>query len=110
MNVRLTDVMGRIRALNAIRDDDPDQAHLKADLIRLRRRAHYLSDGIHTALIGGLCATGLLAILFMSEFAGLEYAYGAGMLFLVATVLMGKALYRFAQEARLGISETDEHG
>ena len=51
----------------------------------------------------------LLAILFISEFFGLKYAYGAGLLFVISTFLLGFALFRFAQEASISLSEADEY-
>ncbi|MBY5838301.1 DUF2721 domain-containing protein (plasmid) [Rhizobium leguminosarum] len=108
MAARLSVVMDRARALNAIAEEDQARAHLKTDLDRLRRRARLLSSGILAALRGALCATVLLGILFVTEFVGLGYAYGAGLLFLVATLFVGFALFRFSQEARIGLSETDE--
>ena len=44
----------------------------------------------------------------MTEFIGLKYAYGAGWLFVIATGFLGFALFRFAQEARICLSEADE--
>jgi hypothetical protein len=109
MASRLSAVMERVRTLNAIPDDDHARAHLKADLERLRRRARFLNSGILASLRGGLCATLLLAIIFVTEFMGLKYAYGAALLFILATSFLGFALFRFAQEARISLSETDEH-
>jgi len=109
MASRLSAVIERARALNAIREDDHARAHLKADLERLRRRARFLNSGILAALRGGLCATLLLAIMFATEFMGLKYAYGAGLLFMIATFFLGFSLFRFAQEARISLSDTDEH-
>ena len=97
------------RTLNAIREDDRARAHLKADLERLRRRARFLHSGILAALRGGLCATLLLANMFVTEFMGLKYAYGAGLLFVISTFFLGFALFRFAQEARISLSEADEY-
>jgi hypothetical protein len=108
MMSRLSGVMERTRTLNAIADDDA-RAHLKGDLDRLRRRAAFLNSGILASLRAGLCATLLLAIIFVTEFVGLKYSYGAGMLFVVATFFLGFALYRFAQEARISLSKADEH-
>jgi hypothetical protein len=65
----------------------------------LTRRARLLSDGIILSLGSGMCATLLLAILFASQFFGLHHAYGAAVLFIAATLLLGVALFRFAQEA-----------
>ena len=50
----------------------------------------------------------LLAALFASQFFGLKHVYGAGVLFFVATLLLGVALFRFAQEAWLARCEFEE--
>jgi Protein of unknown function (DUF2721) len=63
-----------------------------------KRRGRLLSDGIILSLGGGMCATLLLAALFASQFFGLHHVYGAGVLFFVATLLLGIALFRFARE------------
>ncbi|MNG30672.1 hypothetical protein D3C84_1163320 [compost metagenome] len=68
-----------------------------------------MNDGILSSLRGGLCATLLLAIIFVTEFIGFKYAYGAGVLFVVATFYLGVGLFRFAQEARISVSAADEH-
>jgi hypothetical protein len=109
MASRLSDVMVRVQTLNAITEDDHPRVPLKADIERLRRRARFLNSGILASLRGGLCATLLLAILFVSEFFGLKYAYGAGLLFVISTFFLGFALFRFAQEARISLSEADEY-
>jgi len=109
MASRLSAITERARNLNAIADDDHARVHLKADLDRLRRRASFLNSGILAALRGGLCATLLLAMIFVTEFVGLKYAYGAGMLFIVATSFLGFALFRFSQEAGIGYDKTDEY-
>ncbi len=109
MASRLSAVLERARTLNAIPEDDQARAHLKADLERLRRRARFLSSGILASLLAGLCATLLLAIMFVAGFLELEHAYGAPLLFVIATIFLGFALFRFAQEARISLSQTDEH-
>jgi hypothetical protein len=108
MNSRLLTVIGRIQALNEISEEDNLRVHLKVDIDRLRRRARYLKSGIHSALYGGVCATILLAIMFITGFLGLKHAYGAGLLFIIATIFLGLALIRFAQEAHISLSEYDE--
>jgi hypothetical protein len=55
-----------------------------------------------------VCATLLLAVLFASQFFGLKHIYGAGLLFFIATLLLGIALFRFAQEAWLARREFEE--
>jgi Na+/melibiose symporter-like transporter len=108
MNSRLAAVIGRIQALNEISEEDNVRVRLKADIDRLRRRASYLISGIHSALYGGVCATILLAIMFITGFLGLKHAYGAGLLFIIATAFLGMALIRFAQEAHISLNEYDE--
>jgi hypothetical protein len=109
MSSRMSAVIARTRALNAIAKDDHSRSKFKLDLERLRSRAQLLHSGILACLRGGLCATLLLAILFATEFMGLKYAYGAGLLFMFATLFLGFALFRFAQEASMGLTETDEY-
>ena len=109
MASRLSAVVERLRTLNAIDDDDHARAHLKGDLERLKRRARYLNSGIVASLHGGLCATLLLAILFLSALFRLKHAYGAPFLFVLATCFLGFALFRFAQEARIGLTVADEY-
>ncbi len=108
MSSRLSTVVGRIRTLNAIAAEDTAQAQLKVDVEPLRRRARLLKSGILAALRGGVCATLLLAIMFIIGFMGLRHAYGAGWLFIISTVFLGFALIRFAQEARISLAEHDE--
>ena len=107
MASRLSAITERARTLNAIADDDHARVHLKADLNRLRRRASLLNSGILAALRGGVCATLLLAIMFITGFMGLKHAYGAGLLFIIATGFLGFALIRFAQEARISLNKHD---
>src|SRR5262245_5850154 len=106
---RLSTVVERVRTLHAIADDDHARAHLKGDLQRLKRRARYLNSAIVAALHSGLCATLLLAILFVSALFRLKHAYGAPLLFVLATFFLGFALFRFAQEARIGLTVSDEY-
>ncbi len=101
--------MERVKNLKSIAEDDPARSHLKGDLERLRRRVHYLNSGILAALYSGICASVLLGILFVAAFFKLEHAYGAPLLFLFATFFIGFALLRFAQEARISLTEADEY-
>ena len=106
---KINAILERVRALNAISDDDLDRAHLKEDLYRLMRRVGLLKHALLAVLTAGVFATLLLAVLFVTEFMGFEYAYGAGLLFVVATFLIGFALFRFAQEAYISIDEADKY-
>ena len=50
-----------------------------------------------------------IAVNFISAFLGLQHAGGAALLFLLAVVLLGLSLFRFAQEVRIGLSELDHY-
>jgi len=91
---RLASVHDRIKAKRAT-----DAAGI--DLGQLRRRAALLNQGIMLSLGGGVCATLLLAVLFATQFFGGMHPYGAGLLFFMATLMLGVALARFAEEAWL---------
>jgi hypothetical protein len=107
MMSRLAAVNERIKATRALPDHDGAAVGSSMALGTLTRRARLLSDGIQLSLSGGVCATLLLATLFVSQFLGLKHVYGAGLLFFLAT-LLGFALFRFAQEARYARSELEE--
>jgi len=104
---RMTTVVDRIRSLNEIADDDPSRAHLKSDIPRLQRRAKLLNSATHQALASGICTSSLLVVGFASAFLKLQHEYGAGLLFLIAVSLLGGSLFKFGQEARIGLSEAD---
>ena len=109
MTSRMSGALDRVRSLNAITEDDLDRAHLKADLNRLERRAHLLKTGIFAALLAGVCATVLLAVLFVTEFFGMHHAYGAGALFTIATACLCVALVQFAREVSISLDEADKY-
>ena len=106
---RMTNVLDRIRNLNEITDDDTARAHLKSDIPRLRQGVKFLSSATYLALLSGICTSLLLVVGFASAFFRLQHEYGAGLLFAVAIALLGAALFRFAQEARMGLAEADHY-
>ena len=106
---RMTTVLDRIRNLNEIADDDSRRAPLKSDIPRLRRRATLLNSATHLALASGMCTSLLLVVGFGSAFLKLKHEYGAALLFLLAVALLGGSLFRFGQEVRIGLRETDHY-
>jgi hypothetical protein len=99
MMSRLAAVAERIKATRALPNQAGAAVGSSVALGTLTYRARLLSDGIILSLGGGICATLLLAMLFASQFFGLRHVYGAAVLFIGATLLLGVALFRFAQEA-----------
>jgi hypothetical protein len=110
MTSRMQAALARVQFLNAIPDHDTSRATMKADVDRLLRRAKLLKSGILASLRAAFCATALLADLFLTEFFGLQHAYGAGFLFALATAFLGYALYCFAREVEVSLGETDGFG
>jgi hypothetical protein len=108
MMSRLAAVHEDIKASKAHSDQDGAAVGSNSVPDLLTRRARLLNDGIILSLGGGVCATLLLAVLFASQFFGLKHVYGAGILFFVATLLLGVALFRFAHEAWLARRELTE--
>jgi hypothetical protein len=106
---RMEIIVGRIRSLNEIADDDTARARLKSDIPRLKHRAKLLSSAIRSALGSGICTSLLLVVAFVSAFFRLRHEYGVGVLFVVAVVLLGASLFRFTQEVRIGLSEADHY-
>jgi len=106
---RMETIVGRIRSLNEIADDDAARAQLKSDIPRLKRRAKLLNSAIRLALGSGICTSLLLVVAFVSAFFRLRHEYGVGLLFVVAVVLLGTSLFRFTQEVRIGLSEADHY-
>ena len=106
---RMTTVIDRIRSLNEIADDDTTRAQLKSDIPRLRQRAKLLNSAVHLALASGIFTSLLLVVGFLSAFLHLQHEYGAGALFLISIALLAGALFRFGQEVRIGLSESDHY-
>jgi hypothetical protein len=105
----MTTVLDRIRSLNEIADDDSVRAQLKSDIPRLRRRAKLLNSATRLALASGMCTSLLLVVGFASAFLKLHHEYGAGVLFLFAVALLGGSPFKFDQEVRIGLSESDHY-
>ena len=108
MMSRITAVHERIKVTRASPDQGSAAAGSSKALGPLKRRANLLNDGIILSLGGGVFATLLLAALFASQFFGLKHVYGAGILFFVATLLLGVALFRFAHEVWLARHELEQ--
>ncbi len=108
MTSRLAVVIKRIKEIRALPDQDSAALVSSMVLGSLKRRARLLSDGILLSLAGGVCTSLLLVVIFISQFFGLKRIYGGGLLFFVATLLLGFALFRFAQEAWHSRHELEE--
>lgn len=106
MAARLSSVVARARVLNAI-PEGAGKASMRDDVPRLKARARILRSAILLSLCSGLCAGLLLGIVFATGFFGLRYSYGAGILLIVATLLLCVAIVRFAQDVVMDLHELD---
>jgi hypothetical protein len=106
---RMTSVVERIRSLNGIPDNDSSRVHLKSDIPRLQKRISLLISATRLALASGVCTAMLIIVGFLFAFVGLQYIWGAAVLFLSALALLGVALSRLSQEVGMGLSEADHY-
>jgi len=107
MSGRLSTNVDRLRRLRAGASSGEGISHAEDYARLLKNRIELLNSAIRLSLAAGISATSLLAVLFLTAFVGLKYAYGAGTLFMVSNVLLGISLWRFAQEVRIGLTEWD---
>lgn len=106
---RMTRVTDRLRSLNQIANDDVARVRLKTDITRLRRREILLHQSLQLAVTSGITITVLLLFGFAVTFLGDRHEPGAGVLFVVALVLLVGCLLRFLQDVRISLSEFDHH-
>ncbi len=87
LSSRIDVVLGRIRSLNAIPEDDPDRAHLRQDTVRLSRRLQLLHRALLFAVASGVVTTILMILSFALAVLGVQHVWSAAILFIVALAL-----------------------
>ena len=107
---RLNGVIDRIRAINAIPEQDAARQYLKVDLPRLIRRAGLLNHAVYLAVASALATTLLVIVAFVSALLQFRHEPGAAVMFIVALALMAAALLQLAREVRIALTEYDHHG
>lgn len=107
---RLNGVIDRIRAINAIPDDDAARQYLKADLPRLILRAKLLNHAVYLAVGSALATTLLVIVAFVSALLQFRHEPGAAVMFILALGLMALSLFALAREVRIALTEYDHHG
>lgn len=90
MNTRLSELNKNLRELNNTDDLSEYLIQNFTSRIRLLRR------GIFDALVGSVFTILLLIDLFVLTFFSIDRAYGAAVLFTIATIMLGMGLIRFA--------------
>ena len=107
---RMNGIIDRIRALNAIADNDQSRSYLKEDLPRLKRRAKLMNDAIYLAVGSAICTTLLVILAFASALFGMRHEPGAAVMFMLALGLMGVSLLTLAREVRIALTDYDHYG
>jgi hypothetical protein len=105
----MTRITDRVRSLNRIAADDAERVWLKSDVARLNRRERLLHQSLCLIVTSGITITVLLLFGFVVALLGYRHEPGAGVLFVVALVLLVLALFRFLQDVRIALSEHDHH-
>ena len=103
-------IVDRSNLLNAIEDEDPARAHLKADIPRLRRRAALVNRAIECVVVSGVFTTCLVIVAFASPVLGLSHVYGASVLFVLAMGSFAVGLVYLLVEVRIALSDLDYYG
>ncbi len=106
---RMNYVLDRIRALNAISQDDSSRVVLKGDLPRLLRRIALLKQAILLAICSGIMTTLLIVIAFVAAFLRFEHVGGSAILFIVTLAFFCAALVILAREVLISVSEYDHY-
>ena len=106
---RLTTILDRLRALNALPDDGHPLSKIKADLPRLKRRANLVNTAIYLSVLSAIVAALLIIVAFASAYLGYEHIWGAAALFMIALGLLCAALVVFASEVRISLTDYDHH-
>lgn len=106
---RLTNILDRIRDLNALPEEAHPKSHLRCDLPRLQHRARLVNSAMLYAVASGVVATILVIFSFASAFFGRQHVFGAGGLFTVSLVLLSLSLITLGREVRIALNEYDHH-
>jgi hypothetical protein len=104
---RLTRVIDRSQALNAIGTDDSKRAQLRADLPRLKKRSQLLNNSILFAAISAIFITLLVVVAFASALLAIEHERGIAVLFTVSLGFFAASLVNLARETRIALHEFD---
>jgi predicted lysophospholipase L1 biosynthesis ABC-type transport system permease subunit len=100
VSILLTRLSVVTTALRSARND-----HDSAVFRHLHARARLLHSAVNLALGSGICTALLLALSFIGAFLHLSHIYGAALLFLLATALVGLSLLQFFREIRIGLAD-----
>ena len=88
---KMTTIVTRLRALNAIEAADRSRAHLKADIPRLKRCAKLIGRSLAFLVSAGIVTTSLMALAFVGALMKWQHETAVAVLFIIALVLFAVA-------------------
>ena len=104
---RMNRIVDRSQALNAISDDNPGKAQLKADIPRLKRRAALLNKSILFAIISAIITSILVIVAFITAYLTFPHEYGVGLFFIAALGFFTAALVNLGRETLIALHDYD---
>jgi heme A synthase len=107
LNTRLNRVANRRIAQLATRETEESTAGYLEAHVALTRRAKLLSKAIKNAVVSGIFTTCVVIVSFISAAFGLNHAYGAALLFVLALVFFAASLGCLWLEVRTAIGGPD---
>jgi hypothetical protein len=110
LSSRIDAVLGRIRYLNAIAEDDPDRVHLKQDILRLTRRLKLQRRALLSSVAAGFVTTMLMITAFALAVIGVQHVWSAAALYIVALSIYGAAILAVGRDALISVNTLDQLG
>lgn len=104
---KMSTVVTRLRALNAIEDDDRTRAHLKADIPRLKRCARLIGRSLSFVVACGFVTVCLMIYAFLGALVKWQHETGVAILFVIALTLFAIAFGFLLCEAIIWHHESD---
>lgn len=100
-------IADRLRAINAIPDEDPGKVQFEAMVPVLRRRAELVNRAIYWAIASGIATCLLMIAAFGSAYFGIRHEPGAAILFVLSLGLFTFALISFAREVKVAMNHSE---
>lgn len=108
LSSRIEVVLGRIRGLNAIAEDDFDRVHLKQDIVRLKRRLKLLHRALLFSSASGFATTLLMIVSFAMALFGFQHLWAAVTLFIVSVALLSAVIVTIGLDGVISLHRYDQ--
>jgi hypothetical protein len=101
MSVRLNNVMSLLRSLGDGAKAESADIAIVERLKIVKRRCLLLASALRFACYASTSTVALVTVMVASSFFGMQHAFGAPLLFLIATIFLLITIAKFASELRL---------